>query len=147
MPSKSWVRLVKFAFSFKYSQACFIIGPNPSHTLDGVSQASLLFSAAIIFTTIHTQDFPDIEGDSASGRITFPIYAPEISRILTLIILPLWSTALSQYWKIGPFATSTFILFGLYVAVRFYLWRETRSDKDSYFWFNVGIASIIIYIF
>lgn len=37
------------------------------------------------FTTIQAQDFPDIEGDVASGRMTLPLYAPEFSQALTVL--------------------------------------------------------------
>ena len=38
------------------------------------------------FTSVHAQDFPDVEGDKTVGRMTFPIYAPELSRFFTLFI-------------------------------------------------------------
>lgn len=43
---------------------------------DAVTYNALVISGLIIFTTIHAQDFADVDGDFAIGRITFPIYAP-----------------------------------------------------------------------
>ncbi|KAJ3733193.1 UbiA prenyltransferase family [Lentinula guzmanii] len=37
----------------------------------------LCWNGAVIFTTIQAQDFPDVQGDAALGRVTLPIYAPE----------------------------------------------------------------------
>ncbi|RDB19704.1 hypothetical protein Hypma_013170 [Hypsizygus marmoreus] len=50
----------------------------------------------LIFTTIQAQDFPDIDGDVASKRMRFPIYAPEFSRAFTLLVIPSWSIAFGK---------------------------------------------------
>jgi hypothetical protein len=92
----------------------------------------------ILTGTISAQDFPDVEGDAASGRVTFPLYAPELSRVFTFFAIVVWSVGLGWYWAIGPTIQGTFILLGAYVGFRYYKWRTPAIDKRSYLMFNVG---------
>ena len=70
---------------------------------DAAGLAEVHFGAAkgndglVILTTIHAQDFADIAGDSALGRVTFPIRAPALSRALIYLGIPLLSLALSVF--------------------------------------------------
>jgi hypothetical protein len=105
--------------------------------LDRVSITAIVLSGFIILTTIQAQDFPDIEGDAALGRMTFPIYAPEFSRTVTLGALVGWSWFLGWYWSLGPLSSTVFVLLGHYSGIRYYLWREVAEDKRSYLVFSV----------
>jgi 4-hydroxybenzoate polyprenyltransferase len=105
--------------------------------MDFVSVTAVFISGMLIFTAIQAQDFPDVEGDKVAGRVTFPIYAPELSRILTLFATIAWSVFLSWFWEIGPISTTVFISLGTYVGLRYYRWRTLEADKKSYFIFNV----------
>lgn len=98
---------------------------------------SILLSGMVIFTTIQAQDYPDTEGDAASGRITFPIYAPELSRIVTLLAMVAWSLILSWFWNIGILSQSIFTALGIFVGIRYYIYRTPAADKRSYVLFNV----------
>ena len=119
-----------------------ILGPGLS--FDNVSRAAVGFSTMIIFSTIHAQDFSDVEGDAADGRITFPMYAPEVSRLLILLVIPLWSVGLSLYWGLGQFSTSAISLFGILIGLRFYQLRSARSDRSSYVLFNVSLYCVLV---
>ncbi|KAJ7441381.1 UbiA prenyltransferase family [Mycena galericulata] len=85
---------------------CFEFGAttimNIHSQLDSIAVQSLVCSCLLILTTIHAQDFSDIDGDMALGRVTLPIYAPTSSRIFTFVALQLWSTGLGLLWNIGP---------------------------------------------
>lgn len=105
--------------------------------MDYVSVTAVIISGMLIFTTIQAQDFPDVEGDKALGRMTFPIYAPEFSRLFTLIATIVWSMFLSWFWEVGPVSTAFLVCFGAYIGMRYYLWRTLESDKTSYLVFNV----------
>ncbi|KAJ7814515.1 UbiA prenyltransferase family [Mycena olivaceomarginata] len=107
--------------------------------LDVVSTTAIFLSGTLIFTTIQAQDFPDVDGDAASGRVTFPIYAPELSRAFTLCSVITWSIGLGWYWHPGPMIKSVFIILGIYVGCRYYLWRTVEIDKKSYFIFNIWL--------
>ncbi|KAI0044257.1 hypothetical protein FA95DRAFT_1562451 [Auriscalpium vulgare] len=114
-----------------------VIGASPR--LDLVSITAVVLSGVLIFTTIQAQDFPDVEGDKALGRITFPIYAPEFSRLFTLFATIAWSVYLSWFWAIGPVSTALFVAFGTYVGTRYYFWRTLAIDKRSYLIFNIWL--------
>ena len=92
----------------------------------------------MILSTIQTQDFADIPGDMSRGRITFPIYAPRVSRLATLIMMVSWSIFLSTYWGIEWEYASILIALGTMTGARFFLLRTVESDKASYFLYSVG---------
>ncbi|KAJ7181526.1 UbiA prenyltransferase family [Mycena crocata] len=110
-----------------------------SRVLDIVSFTAVTLSGALIFTTIQAQDFPDVDGDAACGRVTFPVYAPELSRAFTLFAVIAWSIGLGWYWNPGPVLKFTFTALGIYVGFRYYLWRTVDTDRRSYIIFNVWL--------
>ncbi|KAJ7618380.1 UbiA prenyltransferase family [Roridomyces roridus] len=119
------------------SGATLIMGPRTG--LDDNSQRALLLSGALIFTTIQAQDFADVEGDAASGRETFPIRAPELSRVVTFIALGFWSIFLSSAWSIGSTCRLVFISLGFYTGIHFYWWRTMETDRRSYLIFCIWL--------
>ncbi|KAI0704542.1 UbiA prenyltransferase family [Earliella scabrosa] len=112
-----------------------LMGSQPA--LDRVSMFSVGMSGAVIFTTIQAQDFADVEGDRELGRATFPLYAPEMSRIVTLLALVLWSAILSVFWELGPVMSFAFIAVGLLVGTRYYVLRSADADRSSYVLYNI----------
>jgi 1,4-dihydroxy-2-naphthoate octaprenyltransferase len=108
--------------------------------LDFISVTSIIISGILIFTAIQAQDFPDVEGDKAVGRMTFPIYAPELSRLVTFFATSAWSVFLCWFWEVGPISTALFSSFGLHVGLRYYCWRTLEADKKSYLIFNVRFS-------
>jgi hypothetical protein len=125
-----------FAFSLAGADRHFV------GVMDFVSVTSVIISGILIFTAIQAQDFPDVEGDKAVGRMTFPIYAPELSRFLTLFATITWSVFLSWYWQVGPISTALFTSFGIHVGLRYYCWRTLEADRKSYLIFNVRILTL-----
>jgi 1,4-dihydroxy-2-naphthoate octaprenyltransferase len=107
--------------------------------MDFVSVTAVIISGILIFTTIQAQDFPDVEGDKALGRMTFPIYAPEFSRTFTLFATVAWSIFLCWFWGVGPISSAFLASFGIYVGMRYYLWRTLGADQTSYLMFNVRL--------
>ena len=95
--------------------------------MDFISVTAIIITGTLVFTSVHVQDFPDVEGDKTVGRMTFPIYAPELSRFLTLFITTAWSVFLSWFWKVCPISAALFNGFGIYVGLRYYFWRTSRS--------------------
>ena len=105
--------------------------------MDSVSVAAVIVSNILILTTIQAQDFPDVEGDKALGRMTFPIYAPEFSRAFTFFAIVAWSMFLSWFWGVGPVSAAFLVIFGTYVGIRYYHRRTLEADKTSYLIYNV----------
>ncbi|RPD56609.1 hypothetical protein L226DRAFT_455370 [Lentinus tigrinus ALCF2SS1-7] len=108
--------------------------------LDAVAMAAVYLSGAIIFTTVHAQDFADVEGDIALGRNTLPIYAPDLARTFTLVILTTWSLVLSAFWNIGPICRTLFVVLGGLVGARYYLLRNPKADRLSYVFYNIWLT-------
>ncbi|KAJ7203578.1 hypothetical protein GGX14DRAFT_305665, partial [Mycena pura] len=79
--------------------------------LNSVSVHAVIISGILISTTIQleAQDFPDVEGDAAMGRVTFPIYAPKFSRIATLAVMVAWSIFLGSYWSLGAIISAIWL--------------------------------------
>ncbi|KAF8958421.1 UbiA prenyltransferase family [Flammula alnicola] len=110
--------------------------------LDSISMKAVLFSGMVVFTTLQAQDFADIAGDAAIGRMTLPIYAPELSRIATLLALSFWSVFLGWVWELGPAFQAGFVALGAVVGLRYYLYRTPRADGKSYILFNIWLLVV-----
>ncbi|KAJ6546377.1 UbiA prenyltransferase family [Mycena sp. CBHHK59/15] len=115
---------------------------NITPRLDHIALQSLVCSALLIFTTIHTQDFSDIEGDRANGRVTLPIYAPKVSRIYTFLALGVWSVGLGRVWDLGPSSQILLCGLGLVIGWRFYSFRTASDDTKTYIAYNVWLLLI-----
>ena len=98
---------------------------------------ALACSALVILTTIHAQDFADVEGDAQSGRRTVPIVAPEASRWSMPILLVGWSIYLCTLWGPHPLAGAIFCAWGAWVGYRYMSMRSVADDKQSYIYYNV----------
>jgi 4-hydroxybenzoate polyprenyltransferase len=109
--------------------------------MDFVSATAVIISGILVVTEIHVQDFPDVDGDKTVGRMTLPIYAPELSRFLTLFVTAAWSIFLSWFWRVGPISTSLFTSFGIYVGLHCYCRRTLEADRKLYRIFNVRILT------
>lgn len=109
--------------------------------MDGVSITAVCISGALIFTTIQAQDFADVEGDRMLGRRTFPIYAPELSRQVTLLAVIGWSIFLGWFWKIGLLFRVVYVVLGGFVGLRYYLIREAHADRITYMLYNASSKS------
>lgn len=108
-------------------------------SVDRTSLVALLSSGLLIFTTIHAQDFADVDGDRLSGRRTLPIIAPEGSRLYMLAALPGWSIILSMLWGLGPLCGTLFLAFGLFVGTQYFRFRDGPHDQSSYLLYNVWL--------
>jgi 4-hydroxybenzoate polyprenyltransferase len=107
--------------------------------LDAVALYSLMWSAIIVFSTVHVQDFADVEGDMVMGRKTLPIVAPVGSRTLTVLTLLAYSWYVTEFWDIGPLARTLLVLYGAAIAWRYARFHACDQDKRTYLLYNVGI--------
>ncbi|KAL6882981.1 UbiA prenyltransferase family domain-containing protein [Trichoderma longibrachiatum] len=61
--------------------------------------AWILVTGAIIMTTVHAQDLPDIEGDMARRRLTVPLtYGETAARASLAVMVMFWSVACPLVW-------------------------------------------------
>ncbi|KAJ6588255.1 hypothetical protein B0H19DRAFT_1013062 [Mycena capillaripes] len=114
---------------------------NMNLQLDHIAVQSLVSNGLVVVTTIHSQDFSDVDGDMAFGRVTFPIYAPELCRIFTPFALIVWSVLLGRLWNLGP--ASHYILCGLggVVGWRFFRFRSPSCDSNTFVAYNVWLLA------
>ncbi|KAM5543797.1 hypothetical protein V8D89_002414 [Ganoderma adspersum] len=110
--------------------------------LDAISATAVCISGVLIFTTIQAQDFADVEGDAAMGRMTFPIYAPHLSRSVTLLAMSAWSLFLPCFWGVGPLCGAAFVTFGSFVGCRYYYLRAPEDDRVSYALYNAWLTMV-----
>jgi hypothetical protein len=119
------------------SNSCASIGQNESEA-DGTMWISVALSAGIILTTIHAQDYKDIQGDMAAGRVTLPIAYPILSRPVTAFLLIAWSWGISKAWSLDDVAAAVMGVLSLVVGTSFVARTDSRADKISFYWYNVS---------
>jgi len=109
-----------------------------SHNTDAIAFRALGSSSLIILSTIHVQDFPDIEGDITLNRKTIPVVAPVVSRALTSIMITFWSIYTTFIWRTGNLCSGALFSVGLIIAWRLYFLRTASEDKRSRAVYNVS---------
>ena len=123
---------------------CFCLSPQlnlregSSDGLDVIALKALAYNSLIILTTIHVQDFPDVEGDTAQNRKTIPILAPVLSRILTSTMIISWSIYMAFIWRVGIWCSGVLFTVGLIIAWRLWFLRTASEDRISYVLYNVS---------
>jgi len=114
--------------------------PTPIQRVEVEELRSLACCALLVFTTFSAHDFPDVGGDKTSGRRTFPIVAPSASRWFVSAMVTLWTMGICHSWSFGPVSMALFFGLGVFIAVRFLLFRDTPRDKYTLSWYKVGFA-------
>ena len=118
------------------SNSCASIGQNESEA-DGTTWTSIALSAGIILTTIHAQDYKDIQGDIAAGRVTLPIAYPMLSRPATAFLLIGWSWGIFRTWHLDDATAAVMGVLSLVVGTSFVVRTDSRADKISFYLYNV----------
>ena len=97
--------------------------------------------AAVVLTTVHTQDMCDQAGDSIRGRWTVPLVLGDgPSRITIAISMAVWSWFGPWFWGLH---TSAYILpvgLGLAVISRTLILRTIMDDKRTFQLWNLWIV-------
>jgi hypothetical protein len=106
--------------------------------VDSTGCIAIALSAGIILTTIHTQDYKDVPGDAAAGRVTLPIAHPTLSRFATAFILVAWSWVISLTWRLDDITAAFVGLLALVVGVSFVVRRGVHADLVSAYLYNVS---------
>jgi 4-hydroxybenzoate polyprenyltransferase len=110
--------------------------------LDLIAIRSLMCSAIVIFTTLHVQDFADVIGDKATGRVTFPILFPQASRVCAVSAILRASTTLPAYWGLPLIPKVTLAVLSLVIAFRLFVHRSQASDRLTYVIYNVSLSDL-----
>jgi len=130
--------LCGFGYAFFELGATRLAGINRSLTMAQLAVVSS--SALIVITTIHAQDFRDIEGDQQLGRATFPLIYPYFSRHTMLPVLLGWSLILISASDLrGPLALGLLALSAL-TGLRFACLKNVSADRRSYLLYNIWLS-------
>ena len=118
-----------------------LIRPSPGQAtlLPPTAILAHYLSIAIVFTTIHAQDFQDEAGDRLEKRRTIPIVMPQLGRVSMPVGLLAWSCALAFQWSRSLALSLAVLALGALVGGRFYFLRTPQADKASYVLYNVRI--------
>ncbi|KAF5335677.1 hypothetical protein D9611_009692 [Ephemerocybe angulata] len=100
----------------------------------------------VISTTIHAQDFQDVEGDREIGRNTIPMMLPNVSRISMPILLPLWSVIIISLCHPPAWLAAIYLGLSMVVGFRFFLMREVKHDEWSYVLYNAWLSLTIVHM-
>ena len=103
------------------------------------AKLAVQLTIAVFTSTVHCQDFKDIEGDRLTGRRSVPITFPITSRLVVGLGLPIWSYALCRIWDIDWFCTVAFVAYGCFVGGRFLCLRTRDADKRSCKYYSVSV--------
>ncbi|RDX41993.1 hypothetical protein OH76DRAFT_1363608 [Lentinus brumalis] len=97
----------------------------------------------LILTTTHAQDFRDVVGDRATGRLTIPLAYPRASRLSMLVLLPAWSFFLCRFWDVPVPESVALQAFATYIGLRFYLTgASSGEDSAAYRAYNVWLCFV-----
>ncbi|KAI8960146.1 hypothetical protein F5Y11DRAFT_330929 [Daldinia sp. FL1419] len=91
----------------------------------------IIVTAAVIMTTTHAQDLPDMLGNKARDRKTIHlIYGERWARATLAILVPLWSVSCLVFWNIkSPVAWIPALLLSSIMSLTAVLCREYSYDE------------------
>ncbi|EIW54163.1 uncharacterized protein TRAVEDRAFT_132393 [Trametes versicolor FP-101664 SS1] len=120
--------------------ATLVAGADPTR-LDGIALCSVLASTGIFATTIHTQDFKDVDGDRAIGRQTIPIVFGAAARWTVIVPLVLWSVGLSVFWGLGIVAGAAVTALAVHVGVLYLNAKTIHEYQVAFYWYNLWLST------
>lgn len=91
----------------------------------------ILVTAAVVATTVHAQDMPDMKGDRARQRKTFPwVYGERVARWSLAVLVVLWSVILPLFCNVQISVVRWLPLgVGSLISILTTLYRHESSDK------------------
>ena len=93
----------------------------------------LVMIGAVIFTTLQIQDIPDMEGDAARGRLTFPlVHGPEAARWSVAFPVFIWSLICPAFWKSISLGYISSLVLGTLVGFRILTMKSVAADQKTY---------------
>ncbi|KAI0205450.1 UbiA prenyltransferase family [Astrocystis sublimbata] len=99
--------------------------------------------AAIIFTTVHSQDFSDQEGDALRGRRTLPLVLGDSpSRWVLAIWMSIWGIVCPSFWGAALPTRILGLALAECVGLRSIMYRNSVRDKTTFFIWNVWICFV-----
>lgn len=104
-----------------------------------------LLVGAVVFSTVHSQDFPDQEGDRARGRKTVPlVLGTRISSYVTAGAVMWWSAFMPWFWQLGLMGYFFPGVLGGVVGWRLLKHGTVKAHKLTFKIWNAWIVSLYL---
>lgn len=136
--------------------ACFYAGPLEIATKSSIFSGDmkafiwLLVLAGAMSTTIHAQDFRDIEGDRVSGRRTVPLFiGDKIARAFLAVGITGWTALSCWLWDLGsvehpwPSCIPACVT-GFIVIYSFYRNKTREGDRRSWKLYPLWLVGLFL---
>lgn len=125
-----------------YSIGSLSIISNHSETM--AAKLWMFVFGLVIFTTIHAQDFRDMEGDQLKGRTTLPlIMGSKTGRVTLAASIMFWSIFCPFYLRLPLHAYGLAAGLGGFTGWRFMSKTDNASDKKSFHLYCLWVAVML----
>ncbi|RFU74505.1 prenyltransferase [Trichoderma arundinaceum] len=105
----------------------------------------ILVTGAIIMTTVHAQDLPDIEGDMARGRLTVPLlYGETAARVSLAAMVMFWSVVCPLFWDASAWGWAASTSIGSVMSVLALQKRGQQCDEVVWKLWCLWIAALYL---
>ena len=112
-------------------------------SLDGPLPQWLSVIAAVIFSTVHTQDMYDQAGDTLRGRRTVPLcLSDKLSRVTIAIPVAFWSWFGPWFWNSGIMAYIVPLGLGSTIVLRTLTMKNVEDDKRTFLIWNIWLVAL-----
>lgn len=114
------------------------------HTDTRDARLWMLIFGLVILSTIHAQDFRDMEGDALKGRTTVPLLmGSESARWSLAGCLAFWSVVCPYYLGLSTYSYILPIVLGAFTGLRFVHNTDNASDKKSFHLYCVWVSVML----
>lgn len=97
--------------------------------------------AAVVFSTVQTQDMADQEGDLLRNRRSMPLAVGDVTaRYFTAVMVTFWAGVCPLYWMVGNGPCLVVWGLGLGIACRTLVFRSLAADKSTFRLWNIWMA-------
>lgn len=134
--------IIGLAFGL-YNAGSLRVACGAGHTLHETGLHWVCIISAIVFSTMHIQDFKDTVGDKARNRHSAPlILGDSVSRWTIAVPILLWSIMCPLYLRLGLLAFVLPVTIGAYVAFRTLWMRNSQADRVSWYIWAFWLISL-----
>jgi len=115
------------------------------NTLSATAWTWLALIGITVFCTVHMQDIPDQEGDSARGRNTVPlVIGDNAARWTIAAAMPVASALLPTFWELRPEAYLPTVGICAVVVTRVIAKRTVEADEVTWKIWNLWMSSVYL---
>lgn len=117
-------------------------GPNSKINEQGAIWTAII--SGVIFTTMHSQDMKDQDGDRSRGRRTAPIVLGDfVARSTIAIPIGAWSIICPWFWGTGIEGYLLTVPLGIYIVWKLYTDRTFKGDRASWKLWTLWTALLV----